>query len=171
MLSNELTSALPVVHWGEPANLQRWARMVASPAGGSALGFVISDEQAHVDDVAAVVDDDEKALERVLRFQTVASTTAFELAKRLSSSSRMTLPVMRLIQQTLPGRGTTHLAEIDGGLLTRIDSDDLWDDSSSEYEFHQRRRSAAQHEYRRGCSGGAWSGSMLRVTLLPSMRS
>ncbi|MEV6235170.1 FxSxx-COOH system tetratricopeptide repeat protein [Lentzea sp. NPDC051838] len=78
------------------------------------------------------------ARERVSRFRTHASVTAFELAGLLASTP-LSPRLMTLVQRVLlPGSTLTTLAEVMlGGLLKQVPADDLpVDDDRIAYEFH-----------------------------------
>jgi tetratricopeptide (TPR) repeat protein len=130
---------IPVLELDERA-LGRWARLVAEP-GASAVrlpavlvgtGPPVPAESA--DDPIDGAEPD--ALQRVLRFRAVASTTAFQLAKLLAAAP-LNLPVMNLVQRfMLPDARGAHLAEVFlSGLLTRVD-DDVTDVGTVAYDFH-----------------------------------
>ncbi|MEU9602881.1 FxSxx-COOH system tetratricopeptide repeat protein [Streptomyces sp. NPDC048057] len=129
---------VPVVEL-RPASLGRWARLVAADGGewhALASLWTAEDEDlrsAAVGPVPASLPDvvtapqgeggtggraEPSAVQRarraaatVRRFRAVASPTAYALAQRLAAAP-LNLPVMRLLQQALPGAQFWNLAEI-----------------------------------------------------------
>ncbi len=111
----------------------RWARFVMSPRSlvHAAVLVAASDAappQSGAPPVPAVAGKDAHAAirEQVLRFRAVASPPAFALL-RLLSGAWITLPVMRLLQQSLPGSRTAlaPMAEVLlSGLLRRTSAAD-----------------------------------------------
>ncbi|MGQ4384799.1 FxSxx-COOH system tetratricopeptide repeat protein [Streptomyces sp. SAS_270] len=126
-----------------PRSLGRWARLVASPGGrhdtavllagrGRDLGAhtslyslttrpAPSPEARSLKTGLAPGNTSSPAQEAVARFIATASPTAFALARRLAAAP-LNLPVMRLIQHSMPGAQAWNLAEIMlFGLLQRTD--------------------------------------------------
>ena len=89
----------------------------------------------------------------VRRFLLVGSKTAQELARHLAAAPIITLPVIRLIRQTLLGgeTGQVHEAEVLlGGLLHAIGpADSAIDPEEILYDFHDGVRQAARYPARR----------------------
>ncbi|MDQ0992343.1 FxSxx-COOH system tetratricopeptide repeat protein [Streptomyces sp. V3I7] len=133
----EPRSAIPVpVVELRPKSLGRWARLVAA-AGGSewhgmaalltgavgdlraaavgpvprALSDIVDDPQAEEAAEPSGVRRAKRAAAMVRRFRATASPAAFTLAQRLAAAP-LNLPVMRLLQQALPGTQFWNLAEI-----------------------------------------------------------
>jgi subtilisin family serine protease len=112
----------------EAQALADWALFVMSPRllehGAVALGEVAAAVPAVTASPPAAVaaaDDEAAVRERVLRFRAVASAQAFWLL-RLLAGAWITLPVMRLLLQSLPPpRSASALAEVLlSGLLQRV---------------------------------------------------
>ena len=106
----------------------RWAEFVMSPRAleHAAVGVEDLPAQPPRAGQAAWAADDEAAIrEQVLRFKAVASPQAFALL-RLLSGAWITLPVMRLLLQSMPGpRALTPMAEVLlSGLLRRTSKPD-----------------------------------------------
>jgi hypothetical protein len=79
------------------------------------------------------------AEQRIERFRSTVSPTAFQLAAYLATAPLM-LPVMRLVQQAmLPDSHPSHLAEVLlGGLMRRVTPEDTrLPDEEIAYEFHE----------------------------------
>ncbi|MFF0789318.1 FxSxx-COOH system tetratricopeptide repeat protein [Streptomyces spiralis] len=126
-----------------PGALGRWARLVAasgrrheaavlltSPRGD--LG-VLRQEALPWSEIPAT-----RARDTVRNFMAKASPTAVALARRLAAAP-LNLPVMRLIQRSLPGAEAWNLAEIVlFGLLHRTDQHvDAEDDRQVSYDFDE----------------------------------
>ncbi|HAG82297.1 MAG TPA: formylglycine-generating enzyme family protein [Cyanobacteria bacterium UBA12227] len=134
-----LSTALPLpVITLEPESLVQWARVVAG-TGGIRTSGVLFDPAL----VAAMAEEMEQvssplsALELVKRFRETASPMARRLAG-LMAAVPVTLPVVRLIQQTmLPESGQIHVAEVFmSGLLCPLTVDSVVAKSDSiAYEF------------------------------------
>ena len=125
--SEEVTLPLPVVTL-EPAAIDQWTRMVMA-GGTSAPGVCLplQPEQTEPETSSAATrqKDSEERLDpeqRIQSFRALVSPTAFKLAIYLSTLRLLTLPVMRLVQQSmLPKSQPVHLAEVFlGGLLERV---------------------------------------------------
>ena len=129
---------VPVLELDELA-LGRWARLVAEPGAGAVrlpAMLVSTGPRSPAGSPDDPTEEDEPvALQRVLRFRAVASTTAFQLA-RLFAAAPLNLPVMMLVQRfMLPDARGAHLAEVFlSGLLTRID-DNVTDPATVAYDF------------------------------------
>ncbi|MCX4987875.1 MULTISPECIES: FxSxx-COOH system tetratricopeptide repeat protein [unclassified Streptomyces] len=139
-----------------PASLGRWARLVGSPGGrhnsavlltsrrgdlGShtSLHSVESDSETDLDGSRATWSSGTRqsaAREAVLSFMAKASPTAFQLACRLAAAP-LNLPVMRLLQHSMPEAENWNLAEIMlFGLLHRIKPDtDVQDIEQVTFDF------------------------------------
>jgi len=120
-LEVNLAKALPLpVVTLEPEPLAQWAQLVAG-TGGTRMPGVLFDSTL----MAAMVEEMEQTIssrsasELVQHFRATASPTARRLAG-LMAAIPVTLPVVRLIQQTmLPESGQIHVAEVFmSGLLT-----------------------------------------------------
>ncbi|MFF4896771.1 SAV_2336 N-terminal domain-related protein [Streptomyces sp. NPDC001068] len=112
----------------EPVALGAWARLLsgigAGPVAG-AVGWVRADQPSGA---AARAGRTPSPVERVSRFQSVASPGAGRLAVHLAAAP-LCLPVMQLVQRTmLPDSGPSELAEVLlGGLVTRAGRDHFAD--------------------------------------------
>jgi hypothetical protein len=108
----------------EPVALGAWARLLsgigAGPVAG-AVGWVRADQPAVQQGRAGRP---LSSIERVGRFQSVASPSAGRLAVYIAAAP-LCLPVMQLVQRTmLPDSGPSELAEVLlGGLVTRARED------------------------------------------------
>ena len=125
--SGDVTLPLPVVKL-EPAAINQWTRMVMA-GGTSAPGVCLplQPEQVAPETSSAATrqkDSEEQSdpEQRIQTFRALVSPTAFKLAIYLSTLRLLTLPVMRLVQQSmLPKSQPVHLAEVFlGGLLERV---------------------------------------------------
>ncbi|MFE2068340.1 SAV_2336 N-terminal domain-related protein [Streptomyces sp. NPDC059467] len=122
----------------EPVALGAWARLLsgigAGPVAG-AVGWVRADQPPAP---AARPGRQPSPIERVSRFQSVASPSAGRLAVYLAAAP-LCLPVMQLIQRTmLPDSGPSELAEVLlGGLVSRAREDhvDQGTDGTQWYEM------------------------------------
>ncbi|MFF7673797.1 FxSxx-COOH system tetratricopeptide repeat protein [Actinacidiphila glaucinigra] len=141
-----------------PGSLGRWARMVASPGGRHTSAVLLTgrrgDLGTHRSLHSAGTDasggatcrrptndqnrTQESAREDVQTFMTKASPTAFRLACRLAAAP-LNLPVMRLIQDSVPGAQNWNTAEIMMfGLLRRIENDaDAEDAEQVSFDFEE----------------------------------
>ncbi|MFF0445147.1 FxSxx-COOH system tetratricopeptide repeat protein [Streptomyces sp. NPDC004609] len=132
--------AVPVVELS-PGSLDRWARLVASPGGRHRVAALLTGAGG---DLGARSPAPEalpgplpgRARETVRRFMAEASPMAFALARRLAAAP-LNLPVMRLVQRTLPGAESWNLAEIMlFGLLRRTHpGDDVEDAQRVSFDF------------------------------------
>ncbi|WP_431965023.1 FxSxx-COOH system tetratricopeptide repeat protein [Actinacidiphila sp. bgisy160] len=125
-----------------PGSLGRWARLVASPGGRHTSAVLLTgrrgDLGAHTSLQSAGNDAPagsgsrrpandpnrtrDSARESVQNFMAKASPTAFRLACRLAAAP-LNLPVMRIIQDSVPGAQNWNTAEIMMfGLLRRIEN-------------------------------------------------
>ncbi|MGW4882433.1 SAV_2336 N-terminal domain-related protein [Streptomyces sp. NPDC004262] len=117
--------ALPVpVLPPEPVALGAWARLLAGIGAGpvaGAVGWVRADQRPAPESRPGRRP---TPVERVSRFQSVASPGAARLAVFLAAAP-LCLPVMQLVQRTmLPDSGPSELAEVLlGGLVTRARED------------------------------------------------
>ncbi|MGW7421070.1 SAV_2336 N-terminal domain-related protein [Streptomyces sp. NPDC054813] len=108
----------------EPVALGAWARLLSGVGAGpvaGAVGWVRADQPpAPAGRAGRVL----SPIERVSRFQSVASPSAGRLAVYLAAAP-LCLPVMQLVQRTmLPDSGPSELAEVLlGGLVTRARED------------------------------------------------
>lgn len=120
---------VPVVEL-RPASLERWARLVAAEGASEwhTLPTLLTgaDGDLRVDPVNLVTSlpellSAEGAMDIVRRFRATASPDAYALAQQLAAVP-LNLPVMRLLQQSLPRTERWHLAEIMLlGLIRRTD--------------------------------------------------
>ncbi|HEX3787440.1 MAG TPA: FxSxx-COOH system tetratricopeptide repeat protein [Pseudonocardiaceae bacterium] len=133
--------AVPVLEL-HPRWLARWARLVSAvgPDSVELPALLVAADPAPR--LAEPVDRTEETAsaspaDRVLRFRTVASSSAFRLAGLLAAVP-LNLSVMRLVQSTmLPGSRLSDLAEVFlSGLLTRTDGRPVGlDPYAVEFEF------------------------------------
>lgn len=105
----------------EPERLQAWSRMIAG-GSGETLGFLFKSEW-----FASAEDLDERepeltAKERVQQFRLSTSPMARRLAGLLAATPVITLPVVRLVQETLLQKSNqVHVAEVLlGGILQPV---------------------------------------------------
>ncbi|MCX5204503.1 FxSxx-COOH system tetratricopeptide repeat protein [Streptomyces sp. NBC_00237] len=128
-----------------PGSLGRWARLIASPGGRYDAAVLLTG--AHGDlgarrhpepepDPPAGRTRQDRAREVVRAFKGKASPLAYALAKRLAAAP-LNLPVMRLIQHSLPGARDFNLGEIMlFGLLRRTGHDhDAEDTERVSFDF------------------------------------
>jgi formylglycine-generating enzyme required for sulfatase activity len=115
----------------EPKMAKAWSRMISGQGGVLAPGFLFnnvfsskqdeesSEDLCELDELPKIL----TAKERVEQFWLVASSTAWNLVGLLAASPTISLPVVRLIQETLlPESRQVHVAEIMlGGLLKPIE--------------------------------------------------
>ncbi len=109
---------LPIVTL-ESFPMKNWAKVLAGVGGSRTPGLVFLPEK--ITPQASANDNEDKQLSpkaRVSRFQAAASPLSRQLA-RMMAAAPVSLPVIRLIQQTLlSGSHAVHLAEVlMGGLL------------------------------------------------------
>ncbi|MEV4032169.1 FxSxx-COOH system tetratricopeptide repeat protein [Streptomyces umbrinus] len=110
-----------------PGSLRRWARLVAASGGMHDMAVLLAgprgDHGAPQHSAGAVLGPlPGRAREAVRRFAAKASPAAFALARRMAAAP-LNLPVMRLIQRSLPGAEAWNLAEtLLFGLVQRTDS-------------------------------------------------
>ncbi|MEA5582908.1 formylglycine-generating enzyme family protein [Nodularia harveyana UHCC-0300] len=109
---------LPIITL-ESFPMKNWAKVLAGVGGSRTPGLVFLPEK--ITSEATVNDDEDNQLSakaRVSRFQAAASPLSRQLA-RMMAAVPVSLPVIRLIQQTLlPDSHAVHLAEVlMGGLL------------------------------------------------------
>ena len=123
-----------------PASLERWARLVAASGSTQAAAVLLTGVRG---DLGAAQHSGPslgplpgRARDAVRRFTAKASPTAFTLARRLAAAP-LNLPVMRLVQRSLPGAEAWNLAELLlFGLLQRTDSRiDVEDDQQVSFDF------------------------------------
>jgi hypothetical protein len=110
----------------EAEALHEWARVVAAAGGASAHGVLFhgAGPQAELEQEENRLRSAKEttAIERVNRFDSVSGSHAKRLARLLAATPyQLTLPIMRLIQQTImPDSDLTDAAEVYlGGLLVR----------------------------------------------------
>ncbi|MEC4817406.1 MAG: SAV_2336 N-terminal domain-related protein [Scytonema sp. PMC 1069.18] len=123
----------------EPEVASAWSHMVAGKSDATAPGFVFASELPEEDDFQ--LQTSHKKLDpqtRVHRFRMTASPMARKLAGLLAAAPVISLPVVRLVQETLlPKSRQVHVAEVFlGGLLkplTDIEADTNPD--TVQYEF------------------------------------
>lgn len=109
-------------------SLNRWARVVTGTdavAGVPLLDAEASGERPPMPGEGAVgqVVAEPYGSDVLRAFRAEASPEAYRLAGFLAAISPLTLPVMRTVQDTLPGATRTHLAEVFLGGLLRRDGD------------------------------------------------
>ncbi|MER5212380.1 FxSxx-COOH system tetratricopeptide repeat protein [Streptomyces sp. NPDC002838] len=163
----ESATPVPVVEL-RPKSLERWARLVAAADAGEwhalaalwsapggdlraaavgpvteALADIVAEPRtAEADSVACAestaVRRAKRAATMVRRFRATASPDAYALAQRLAAAP-LNLPVMRLLQQTLPGAQFWNLAEIVLlGLVHRTDETaDVEDAHRVSFDFEE----------------------------------
>ncbi|MBD3006109.1 zinc ribbon domain-containing protein [Streptomyces sp. 5-10] len=107
---------VPVIE-PDPTSMTAWARLVASP-GGSALMSLLCRPEPAPEGGAAPAD----GLGAVQRFRDAASPEAYRLAAHLAAVAPVSVPVMRLVQASVPWQAeTAHLAEVFlGGLMRPV---------------------------------------------------
>ena len=99
-----------------PSSLRSWARMVTAAAGAWAPGYGLrlpqSSSGENVDVSSAISTEADSpafdAEERVRRFRMSASPTARRLARLLSTFSRLSLPLLRLVRGALLQKARQH---------------------------------------------------------------
>lgn len=140
------STPLPVMTL-DPADLGRWAAVLAGRGGASVPGVRLSRflpppveeiwEPEPEPAPAPQPQPQPDARERVRRFGVAASGPARELAAYLTAVP-LSLPVMRLVQQLmLPTSRHAHLAEVLlGGLIRPVSDDTNEDPDDVEYEFY-----------------------------------
>lgn len=121
-VTSKIGLPVPVLELGA-ASMRRWAQLVSRT--GSPVRLPILDASAPSSQVP-LADDGRRgaphltADEQLGAFRAAASPGAYRLAAYLAAISPLTLPVMRVVQHTLPETTRTHLAEVFlGGLLRR----------------------------------------------------
>ncbi|MFD2418293.1 FxSxx-COOH system tetratricopeptide repeat protein [Amycolatopsis pigmentata] len=131
--------AVPVLALA-PEWFTAWAGLVT----GSRIGWVETTAVLARPDAVLDADLEERepvaapsAHEKVLRFRTIASVQAFQLAGLLAAAP-LNIPTMKLVQRVLlPSAGLSALAEIMlGGLLRRAPGGNADDPDEVAYEFH-----------------------------------
>ncbi|MEU4347213.1 SAV_2336 N-terminal domain-related protein [Streptomyces sp. NPDC023838] len=105
----------------DPSAVAAWARLVASPGASAELPLLAPAGARSPRGRAGTRGAD--ASGAVLRFRDAASPQAYRLAAHLAAISPLTVPVMRLVQASVPWRSdTAHLAEVFlGGLMHQAD--------------------------------------------------
>ena len=142
-LEVNLATALPLpVVTLEPEPLAQWARLVAG-TGGTRMPGVLFDPalmEAMAEEMEQTISS-HSASELVQHFRATASPTARRLAG-LMAAIPVTLPVVRLIQQTmLPESGQIHLAEVFmSGLLRPIVELDFGQKNNLRKVYANKRR-------------------------------
>ena len=136
-------SAVPIVTL-EPESVLAWSRAIARAEDVWIPGYIFNTSitMSMEENINELSQEEQESLsisaqERVNRFRSVASPTAYKLAELLASVP-VSLPVIRLIQQTmLPKSNQTHVAEVFlGGLLEEVPSEqDSIDPDYVEYNF------------------------------------
>jgi tetratricopeptide (TPR) repeat protein len=124
-----------------PGSVSAWANVVMGASGNVPVTMGPSNG-AYEQSAGGAVPDTRTALsakERVRRFQSLVSPTAYRLAVYLSATP-LNLPVMRLVQYAmLPASEHAHLAEfVLGGLIARAP------DASDSFVFHDGVRELLQ---------------------------
>ncbi len=132
----------------EPKMALAWSRMISGQGGVFAPGFLFnnvfsskqdeenSEDLCELDEMHKIL----TAKERVEQFWLVASSTAWNLIGLLAASPTISLPVVRLIQETLlPESQQVHVAEVMlGGLLKPTEGESIradTDPDSVTYQF------------------------------------
>ncbi|MFE1800364.1 FxSxx-COOH system tetratricopeptide repeat protein [Streptomyces sp. NPDC059517] len=125
----------------DPGSLGRWARLVAASGATHDMAALLTGPRGDLgmsrQSAAALLGPlPGRAREIVRRFTAKASPAAFTLARRLAAAP-LNLPVMRLIQKSLPGVESWNLAEVLlFGLVQRTDSRiDAEDDQQVSFDF------------------------------------
>ncbi|POX36162.1 hypothetical protein C3486_35070, partial [Streptomyces sp. Ru73] len=110
-----------------PASVAEWARLVASPGGTAVLPLLRTapaSEAAGEDAAVAPAPPPgaDAAATAVLRFRDTVSPEAYRLAAHLAALAPVSVPAMRLVQESVPWPAeTAHLAEVfSGGLLRAV---------------------------------------------------
>ncbi|WP_346095127.1 SAV_2336 N-terminal domain-related protein, partial [Streptomyces olivaceiscleroticus] len=111
-----------------PASVAEWARLVASPGGTAVLPLLRTAPAADdgLGEVAAAAPAPpptaDAAAAAVLRFRDTVSPAAYRLAAHLAALAPVSVPAMRLVQESVPWPAeTAHLAEVfSGGLLRAV---------------------------------------------------
>ncbi|MFD9793523.1 SAV_2336 N-terminal domain-related protein [Streptomyces sp. NPDC059070] len=105
----------------DPSAVSAWARLVASPGASAELPLLAPAGTPGPRGRAGTRGPD--VPDAVLRFRDAASPGAYRLAAHLAAISPLTVPVMRLVQASVPWRSdTAHLAEVFlGGLMRQAD--------------------------------------------------
>ncbi|WP_051830823.1 SAV_2336 N-terminal domain-related protein [Streptomyces violens] len=111
-----------------PASVAEWARLVASPGGTAVLPLLRTAPAAAGDlgaDAAATPappPGTDAATAAVLRFRDTVSPEAYRLAAHLAALAPVSVPAMRLVQESVSWPAeTAHLAEVfSGGLLRAV---------------------------------------------------
>lgn len=94
-----------------PGSLATWVNLVASPAASATLPLLAAPRTGE----RRPADTD---LPRLRRFHAAATPEAYRLASHLAGLAPLSLPVMRLVQASIPWAETAHLAEVFlGGLM------------------------------------------------------
>ncbi len=111
-----------------PASVAEWARLVASPGGTAVLPLLRTAPAADdgLGEVTAAASAPppgaDAAASAVLRFRDTVSPEAYRLAAHLAALAPVSVPAMRLVQESVPWPAeTAHLAEVfSGGLLRAV---------------------------------------------------
>jgi NB-ARC domain/Tetratricopeptide repeat len=145
-------SAIPVPVLGlEPDWWVNWAKLVATPgAGWVDTTTVFVEPDAVVEEFPSPPEDTEvQPRERVLKFRTVASVQAFQLAMLLAAAP-LSLPAIKMVQRVLlPAADLAAVAEVLlGGLLRKTSFRPA--DETVTYEFHTGVREELLAMGRRG---------------------
>ncbi len=121
-----------------PTALHRWARLTAGSGLSVTLAAAILSRRPEPSDredqPGSLADPDPVDPARLVRdFRASVSTSAYRLAGYLSSAAPLTLPVMRLVQQSMmPESGPAELAEVFlGGLIRRLSAETSDEDRDS----------------------------------------
>jgi formylglycine-generating enzyme required for sulfatase activity len=132
----------------EPKMALAWSRMISGRGGVLAPGFVFNNvlsldqDEVSSEDLGEISNSPKSPTtkERVEQFWLVASSTAWNLIGLLAATPTISLPVIRLIQETLlPESRQVHVAEVMlGSLLKPIDGESIraeTDPDSVTYQF------------------------------------
>ncbi|MFI9028457.1 SAV_2336 N-terminal domain-related protein [Streptomyces sp. NPDC053560] len=111
-----------------PASVAEWARLVASPGGTAVLPLLRTAPATDdgLSEVAAAAPAPppgaDAATSAVLRFRDTVSPEAYRLAAHLAALAPVSVPAMRLVQESVAWPAeTAHLAEVfSGGLLRAV---------------------------------------------------
>ncbi|MFJ9179177.1 SAV_2336 N-terminal domain-related protein [Streptomyces sp. NPDC102360] len=105
----------------DTASLAAWAQLVAAPGGSAVLPLLAPPRRRRGAGPGAFTDGPGD----VRRFRDAASPEAYRLAIHLAAVAPVSVPVMRLVQDSVPWAADTgHLAEVFlGGLLRPVDED------------------------------------------------
>ncbi len=136
--------ALPVVTLG-PDALRSWAWVLTGREGAQSPGVVLEREFQAFEGDGGDAPEAPSGSARVASFRALASRAAWRLALTCSAAPVVTLPVLRILRQTLvPEADTRAMAEVMlSGLLREVaDDDDAREPDAALYEFVDGAREA-----------------------------